>query len=416
MNRSHSSAGEGSPGGRQWLTLPGQKRVLAIVHSLTYLKRMRDVLALFEGDFRVQVLFTAPPHVFGGEVPHALRELGSAVVPWEQATRERFDLALAAGPRGVSEVDAPLVALSHGAGYVKRISGLGPEEDGIPGLRRKDVMPDGATLPAALTVPHTEELRGLARSCPEALPITRVVGDPVCDRVTASLPHRAAYREALGLRAEEKLVLFLSTWGPHSAFAKAETLLPRLATELPKDRFRTAVLLHPNVFAWHGRYQVSAWLAACVRRGIAIFPPETEWRSLLIAADHLLGDHGSLSVYATLTDAPILLASSPEGEINPDSPAATLAATAPALTGSTPLPEQLAYAASQYRREEYAAIAARLTSCPGEFARRMRRVLYLALGLGQPAHEPPTARLPLPVRPPEWSGPGAPGAAWEVSA
>lgn len=390
-------------GARQWLTMLGRKKLLAIVHSVTYIKRLLDVLSLLEDDFRVQVLFTAPPHVFGAEVPRFLSRLGSAVLPWESITRMTFDLALAAGPQGVAQVQAPLVALPHGAAYVKRITGLGPAEDGVAGLRRRDILPDGSTLPAALVLPHKDELRILERSCPEALPVARVIGDPVHDRITASLPHRDRYRRALGLDDGRKLVVLVSTWGPHSSFGHIEALLPRLITELPADQYRTAILVHPNAWAGHGPYQIWSWLAQCMRRGIAVVPPEGDWRSVLLAADFIIGDHGSVTLYGTLTGAPILLAASPEQEINPDSPAAALATTAHVITPTRSLQDQLAYAATEYRADDYAAIAARISSEPGRFNRNMRRLIYQLLGLGQPAHEPVTAPLPMPPALDHWT-------------
>ncbi|MFF8960724.1 hypothetical protein [Streptomyces sp. NPDC014894] len=394
--------------GRQWLTLVGSKRVLAVVHTVTYTKRLLDLLALLEADFRLQVVFSAPPHAFGDEVPRFLARLGSAVVPWEEAVRMTFDLALAAGPRGVERLRAPLITVPHGAGYLKRITGtIGA---GVAGLRRQDLAP-GGRLPAAVVVPHHAEVAELGRNCPEALPLVRVVGDPVHDRIAASLPLRAAYREALGVADGQKLVVAASTWGPRSSFGRFETLLPRLVRELPGEEFRTAVLVHPNVWSGHGAWQVRAWLARCSERGAVLVPPEADWRSVLIAADWIIGDHGSVTLYGTLTGAPLLLAASPEQEINPDSPAAALAVTAPALSAVHPLPDQLAYAAREYRAEEYAEISARITSEPGRFNRNMRRLMYQVLGLGQPAHEPVTVPLPRPPSLDSW----APGR-WGASA
>ncbi|QXE35657.1 hypothetical protein KQY30_16725 [Streptomyces sp. GMY02] len=410
LGSSDTTGQQPSARSRQWLTLAGRKKVLAIAHTLTYVKRLLDVLSLLEADFRVQVVFTVPPHVFGDEVPRYLAQLGSPLLPWEEAKRLRFDLALAAGPQGVADVSAPLIALPHGANYVKRIVGAGEAEAGVAGLRRRDIMPDGKTLPAALVVPHRDELRELARSCPEALPVAHVIGDPAHDRITASLPLRDAYRRALGLTDGRELVVFASTWGPGSSFGRIEALVPRLIGELPADRYRTAVLVHPNVWSGHGPWQIRAWLAECSRRGIAIVPPEADWRSVLIAAHRLLGDHGSVTLYGTLTGAPILLTGSPAEEINPMSPAAALAMTAPTLSPAHPLVSQLDYAAAEYREEEYAAIASRITSEPGGFNRRMRRLMYEVLGLGQPAHEPLTVPLPMPPPLKAWTAASARGA------
>ncbi|PVE04343.1 hypothetical protein [Streptomyces scopuliridis] len=396
------SATAGPPGAeaRQWLTLVGCKKVLAVVHTVTYVKRLLNVLSLLEADFRLQVVFTMPPHVFGDEVPQFLARLGSPVLSWEEATNTRFDLALAAGPGGVERLDAPLITLPHGAAYLKRITGV--SDAGIAGMRKRDLIP-GGKLPAAVVLPHRAELRELAHHCPEVLSVAHVVGDPVHDRITASLPLRAAYRRALGLAEKQKLVVAVSTWGPHSSFARFDMLLPRLMGELPPEQYRTAVLAHPNVWSKHGAWQVKAWLAQCSQRGIGLVPPEGDWRSVLIAADWIIGDHGSVTLYGTLTGAPILLASSPEQEINPSSPAATLAVVAPVLSPSHPLVDQLHYARAEYRRDEYVAIASSITSEPGHFGRNMRRLMYRVLGLGQPAYEPVTVPLPEPPALGSWA-------------
>ncbi|MFF5533145.1 hypothetical protein ACFY71_11775 [Streptomyces cinerochromogenes] len=394
---------EASATGRQWLTLLGRRTVLTVAHTITYAKRLVDVLSLLEDDFRVQVAFTAPPHVFGDEVPRFLERLGCAVLPWEEAVRMPFDVAVAAGPRGVERLSAPVITLPHGAAYLKRMRS-GPEA-GVFGLRRQDVSP-GGKLPAAVVLPHHADLAELARHCPEAVPLAHVVGDPAYDRMSVSLPRRAAYRRALGLGDAEKLVVVASTWGTHSAFGRLTALLPRLLAELPAERYRCAVLAHPNVWSGHGAWQVRAWLARCARSGIALAPPEADWRSVLIAADWIIGDHGSVTLYGTLTSAPILLVTSPSQEINPQSPAAALAVTAPALSPVHPLVDQLEYAAAEYRREEYAAIGARITSEPGRFHRNMRRLLYRTLGLGQPAHAAVTAPLADPPPLSTWSRAG----------
>jgi hypothetical protein len=382
------------PEAREWLTVLGSRKVLAVAHTVTYAKRLLDVLDVLEGDFRVQVVFTVPPHVFGAGVKAFLARRGCATVPWDQAVRNDYDLALTAGPGGIEQVRAPLITMPHGAGYLKRITGTA--DDGVAGMRRRDLFP-GGRAPAAVVLPHRDELDELRRHCPPAVPFAHVVGDPVHDRIVASRARRGAYRTALGLRAGQKLLVAVSTWGPRSSFARFEALLPRLMSELPARGFRTAVLLHPNAWAAHGPWQINAWLARCRQAGISLVPPEADWRSVLVAADWVLGDHGSVTLYSLLTQAAVLLATpTPDDEVNPASPAAALALAVPTLTASHPLLEQLQYAAAERRDEERAAITARITSEPGRFNSRMRRLMYRVMRLGEPAHRPATVPLPKP--------------------
>ncbi|GLF96572.1 hypothetical protein [Streptomyces yaizuensis] len=399
----------GGRGTTQWLTLPNCKKVLFVVHTEVYGQRLRDLLPLLESDLRVQVGFTIAPHAFNPGAERSLRSLGGAVLPWEEALRTTFDLVLAAGSQGVDKLRGPLIRLPHGAGHMK-LSRLTDDRDpgeagagagaerAVGGLGRKYLVRDGRVVPRALALAHRDDLVTLERSCPEALPIAEVVGDATYDRITASRPLRRRYRAALGLRRGQRLVLFCSTWGTGSSFNRLDALLPRLRTELPPDRYRAAVLVHPNVWSGHGEWQVRSWLAAARRQGVAVVPPEADWRTLLIAADHVVGDHGSVTLYSTLTRAAPLLARFPAEDVDPASPGAELARIAPALSPSHPLTEQLAYAraAARAAAPEYARIGRRISSEPGRSGRNTRRLMYRLLGLGEPAYEPVLPPLPLP--------------------
>ncbi|MFJ6616872.1 hypothetical protein ACIQOW_04710 [Kitasatospora sp. NPDC091335] len=380
-----------------WETLRDRKEVLVVAQTMVYAKRLHDFYALLASDLRIHVQFTVAPHTFNGGTAEVLRALGGTVLPWEQAVRHEFDLVLAAGSQGIEQLHGPVVRLPHGAGNIKLSRRNGPDgERAAIGLGPDYLYWEGRLVPAAFALAHEEELFELRRSCPEALPIAEVVGDPCYDRIAAALPHRERYRAALGLRPEEKLVLVSSTWGDGSLFTRLDAVLPRLTTELPRHGYRAVLLAHPNIAARHSAYAVRSWAKATARGAVTVIPPETDWRPLLVAADFVIGDHGSVTLYGAMTGAPVLLAEYPHRHVNPRSPAAQLAGTAPALAPGHPLTGQLAYAAEQYRPEDYAAIAARISSEPGRFDRNARRLLYRVLGLGQPAHTPDPQPLPLP--------------------
>jgi hypothetical protein len=388
---------------QHWLTVRDCKKILAVASTLTFTQRLLDVLPLLETDLRVEVSFTVAPHQFGEGIDRFLNRLGCPVLPWDEAVRSTdFDLALAAAWSDIDQLRVPLILLSHGAGHIKRArnwtrTGQESEWDRPPGMFSRDNLTrSGRVVPAVLGLAHRGELAMLARSCPEAVPVARVLGDPAFDRLAASLPQREAYREALGLERGHRLVVAASTWGHSSTFGRLDVLLPRLLGELPRPAYRTAVLTHPNIWAGHGWWQVRGWLSVYRRHGIAVVPPEADYRAVLAAADFVIGDHGSVTSYATLTKAPILLARDPHTEVHNASPAAALARIAPALSPMHPLEEQLIYAAEQYRPEDHAAVAARISSEPGRFNRNTRRLIYRRLGMGEPAVPPVTEPAPLP--------------------
>ncbi|MFI9788232.1 hypothetical protein ACIHEI_32710 [Kitasatospora sp. NPDC051984] len=399
-----------------WATLPNCKRVLAVVHTEVYGQRLREVCELLGSDLRVQVVFTVAPHAFNDGVAAFLMRLGGTVVPWDEAVRTEFDLILVAGPRGIDQLHGPVVRLPHGTGNLKLTRALPPvgsvsgardqggagtgaaqHERQVYGLGRDSLLWEGRPNAAAYALAHRDDLTELERTCPEVLPLAEVVGDGDRDRIAAALPRRPEYRAALGLAEEEQLVLLCSTWGPNSVFGRLDTFLPRLVRELPAGRFRSALVLHPNVSAGHGRWQVRRWVDGVSGGSVSLVTQEVDWRPMLVAADYVIGDHGSVTLYATLTRARILLARFPHQDVNPRSPGMQLALTAPALDPARPLAGQLAYADRVYRPEAYAEIAARISSEPGEFLPRIRRLLYQVLKLSEPAYPPTEPPLPLPA-------------------
>jgi hypothetical protein len=176
----------------------------------------------------------------------------------------------------------------------------------------------GRVVPAAIVLPHREWRRQLRRSCPEALPAAVIGGDPAYDRLVASMPHRERYRRALGVGGEERLVVVSSTWGPRSLHARHPELPSRLLTEASRTRYRVAVVLHPNIWHHHGSWQVRAWYADCLRRRVVLIPPE-DWRGVLVAADRVIGDHGSVTYYAASVSVPTVVGTYPDDAIDPES-------------------------------------------------------------------------------------------------
>ncbi len=353
----------------RWGTGDNSRTVLVVVHSVTAGTRLTDVTPLLESDLRIQVVFTSSPSSFPAGTGEFLRRLGAVVVPWQQAIRERFDLAVAASYGRLEQLHAPALTLSHGVGYGKypdRWKGYGPAASRTAwGLERQQLVYHGRVIPAAIALAHGDGVSQLKRSCPEAVPAAFVAGDPCYDRLTASLPFRDGYRRALGVKDGQKLVVVSSTWGPGSLLGRYRSLVPRLLAELPRDEYRVVAILHPNIWHWHGHWQVQAWYADAMRNGLGLVPPEEGWRAALAAADVVVGDHGSVTCYAASIGVPVLLAAFPKDGVDPDSPVTALGRIAPRMHPDRPLLPQLTDTAAAYSAEHYAELAGKVTSVPG---------------------------------------------------
>jgi len=382
----------------RWVTRAGCRTVLAVAHTVTSTQRLIDVVDYVESDPRVQVVFTVAPDAFNHPVSAYLHRLGALVLPWEQAVRERFDLALAAAHGGLRELHAPLVVMAHGAGHGKLsrpglYGGALLAHRSVYGLDAERLTGDGRVLASALLLAHDDERDVLRRQCPEALAAAVVTGDPCYDRLVASLPGRDRYRRALGVRAGQELVVVSSTWGRDGLFGNVPDLLPRLMDQLSPARFRVGALLHPAVWGAHGARQVRAWTRDCREAGLILLDPAEDWRAMLVAADHVLGDHGSVTVYAAALGRSVLCLAPATGTATASGSAQALVlASAGRCDPDRPLVPQLRAA----RPLDTGAVTAALTSRPGQAARLIRQALYQLLRLPEPGSHRRVTPVPTP--------------------
>jgi hypothetical protein len=407
MNDFGSPGGAGgapSPGltsaGPWWHTVRTQRRVLVMISTMTSAKRLLDIAGLFHGDMRVQLLFTIPPDVFNHGASDFLRTHGVPVMPWDQVSHETFDLAVTANFGHIDQVDAPVAVFSHGASRNSRARARGrgsiPVTGPVIGFSRSDLIRAGMLVPSALALGHERELALLEAGCPEALPIVSVVGDPCYDRITRDTALRDEYRAALGVGDDQTLVVATSTWRENSLLGSAPHLLQQLAG-LPGPQYATVLLTHPNIWAAYGSYQMRSWLGRATHDGLIMVPPSLDWQPFVMAADFIIGDHGSVTLYGAATGRPVLLGAFPDDDVHPRSGAAVLGACAPRIIHGVPLDQQLRHAAREFDPAATARAAGLISSEPGAFARHTRRLLYGLLRLGQPAFD---ASLPVADAPP----------------
>jgi hypothetical protein len=361
-------------GGAHRVTVPGCRKVLVIVPSVVACTRLLDLLPLLDSDFRVQVYFTQPEPC--GHTAKLLTAIGALVVPWEMALQHEFDLVLAASYRGIDRAPGPVLVLPHGAGAMKsrqRVRAAGHDAQPVHGLDRQLLMRDGRVPASVLALSHDHELSVLESSCPEALPAAVVAGDICLDRMRASLPFRSHYRRALGVAPDETLVTISSTWTPESTFCQRPDLYRSLSA-----KHRVAAVLHPNIWATHGEWQVRSWLAGT---GVIVVPPEEGWRATMIASDVVVGDFGSTTQYAAAVGARVLLATCPEVRAG---------SLADALFRAVPM-----YADDIAEAVVVPGFADLISSRPGQAGAILRATMYRLLDLPEPAHAVPVSPCSL---------------------
>ncbi|GAA4851212.1 hypothetical protein GCM10025787_37980 [Saccharopolyspora rosea] len=374
----------------RWDTRDVRRRVLGVVRTLTALDRLLDVLPVLADDMRVETRFSiARGSEFSADLDDHLHRIGARIADWGEATPASFDFAISPSGNGpLHELGIPLMTLPHGAGHHKlRATDEGVATE-VSGLSRTQLTHRGEVVPTVVGLSHDDQLDVLRRHCPEALPRAEVIGDPCFARLRASLPVREHYRDALGTE-HRTLVLVASTWGGESLFGREGDLAAELVAELPAADYQVALVLHPNIWAKYGRYQIESWTWTARRRGLVLVPPLRSWQAALVAADVVVSDHGSLAFYAAALGTPLLLAAFGEHEIAPGSPMSLLGARAgrlrrgdlkSQLDGAQPVPDHDHLAAMAFQDRPY---------------QRLRDVVYRCLELEPPSW--PAAAEPVDV-------------------
>ncbi|MGP2441466.1 hypothetical protein [Streptomyces sp. JW3] len=393
----------------RWSTFPGERTLVVAARTVTSTVRVLETLpSLLCDDHRVSVVFAYDPtSAFNAGVLELLHDAGCRVMPWEQLGSITPDLILSASENiEVPKGDCPVLVLPHGVGFQKFVP-----DSRSPGERLSGAVADSLleTGRAWLAVSHPEQEEQLLAAHPKAAGRTLLVGDPCFDEIVGSRPRRDAYREALGVAEHQRLVMVSSTWGPTSVLGRLPDLLPRLLAQLPCDEYRVGAIIHPNVWSAHGAWQIRTLYAAALDAGLLLMPAVHAWRPALVAADVLVGDHGSVTLYGASSGMPLLLASF-GGDAVPGTAVHELAAVAPRLDPRGDLLRQVDDVVRGHPPQRYARVADRAFAEPGHALARLRAVLYRLLKLPEPASPPPSA-LMLPITDP----PLSPVTSWQAT-
>ncbi|MFH9267823.1 hypothetical protein ACH4KN_26790 [Streptomyces sp. NPDC017546] len=379
----------GADAGR-WSTFHGEKTLVVAARTVTSTVRVLECLpALLRGDARVTVVFAHDPtSAFGDGVLELLHDAGCRVIPWAQVRHAEPDLILTASENvDVPEGPCPVLVLPHGIGFQKQVPDSRGPRDRLSGVVPDRLLESGR---AWLAISHPSQEEQLLSSHPKAAGRTLLVGDPCYDELLVSAGRADTYRRALGVPAGHRLVVLSSTWGRTSLIGQDPELAARTLAALPYDEFRVAAIVHPNVWSGHGSWQIRTLLAPALEAGLMLVPHIHAWRPALVAADVVVGDHGSVTLYGAALGKPVLLGAFGSESVD-GTAAAALGRTAPRLDADGDVREQIMSALAEQTPGRFAAIAEGAFDRPGQALARLRAALYHLLDLTEPRPDPPPA-------------------------
>ncbi|MEV0277757.1 hypothetical protein AB0I22_15450 [Streptomyces sp. NPDC050610] len=396
------------PDAHRWRTFPGRKTVVAAARTVTSTVRVLETLPdLLRGDDRLTVVFAYDPtSAFGDGVLDLLHDAGCRVMPWSQLADIEPDLIVSASENiDVPAGDCPVLVLPHGVGFQKLVPDSRSARSRLSGMVPDALLEAGR---AWLAVSHPEQEEQLAAAHPKTAGRTLLVGDPCFDQLLRGLPRRSEHRRALGVTGGRRLAVLSSTWGPTSLLGRDPDLVRGLLAALPYDEYRLAAITHPNVRSAHGDWETHRILAPAVDAGLLLMSPVHDWRPALTAADVVIGDHGSVTLYGAALGKPVLLAAFGSDAV-PETAAAGLGRAAPRLDPHGDLYEQVEEAVRTHAPDRYADIARRAFADPGQAVARLRTAVYELLKLPEPRSAPPLTALPAPA-----ASPAADVTSWRV--
>jgi len=344
------------------------------VRSVGSGQRLLDVVELLVSDPRLRIVFSKVPSIWANGVDGLLRDVGVTTLDWDRASTRAFDLVITASRCDVRRDRAPVVVIPGACGRRRVVP---RSHDGLVPVPR----PAGS---AVLLTAHSDDLRRVGRD--------RVVlaGDLSFDRLALSAGSRGAYREALRVPVGHRLVVVVSAWGRGSLIVREPALLHRFADELAEDRYRVAVLIHPMAWFSQDVEHLNAWMTTARTASVQVIDPFTEWRPVVAAADLVVGDRGSITLYSAGAGLPVLLTSPVHAGSTPTGRPAAVAhhAAVPRLRSDVPLPSQVDAARASRSPVLQRHVSEHITSVPGQAARRIRARIYRMLRLPPPSAEP----------------------------
>ncbi|MFD0555441.1 hypothetical protein ACFQ3B_00060 [Stackebrandtia endophytica] len=383
------------------MTLGTQRSILFVGRTTQSSARLfYDVMPLLLDDDRIQIFYTVDPTtMFSDRFPEFLQSHHVKLVPWESAVSGKFhcDVTVTASAHEtLQQLPGKKFVMGHGAGHHKYRATVDGFEEVEAGLSPNQLLSEGRVHPSVIALAGREQLDRLRLRTPQAADHAVVTGDVCAERLHLSLPHRHRYRHHLGLRPGQRLITLTSTWGPHSLIARRSNLAIRLLSRLPADEYRVALILHPNCWDWHGEPNVTGLLRTARAAGLILVEPHEGWRATVIASDCVVGDHGSVGLFAADIGRPLLYGAFGDVEVPPGSPGAELRALVSDLDDEADLRVQLDQAVERHDPSAARAITSTVLEPDHAPAATTFRLLYRLLELEPPGEAPTPEPFPLP--------------------
>jgi len=214
---------------------------------------------------------------------------------------------------------------------------------------------------------------------PEISSSLKVVGDLRADQMLSMWKERKQIREQLGIKPDEKVILFGCTWGKESMMESMRHELINEARKL-KNKYRFIFSTHPQHWPPHQNNATSIGLSLLKheKEGFIIRRQPSSCLPYLIAADAAIVDFSSTIVYQVLLKTPMACTPFPEHVIHEQSTRRSIYNACPHFSNPKDLEETIEHLL-EINISEYKHLSHQILSYPGEAKKRIKKDLEINL-------------------------------------
>ena len=389
--------GPAAPDAARWATFRGEKIVVCLARTYTSAITGLDLMRIFDGDEQVKVLYTVCP---GSKFERGAAELfrwhNVDTIPFDALPEARCHLFVTTSEKidFTSLPKVPAIVVPHGVGFNKFVPDADSDADRLSGLVDNASLRGGNVTQMTT---HPDLVRQLEEVTEHIVGRTELGGDFGFDLLRNSRIERGVYRRALGLAQGQHLVVFSSTWGSESLSGLETWEIERALAQLPIETFKVALVLHPNIWSFEGEGNVRRRLNRLVERsGLVLVDPRQGWHAVFVAASVVVGDNGSLSLYAAMNGTPLLIYAF-SSKVVSRTTMEFLGATAPRLDPVRNLRDQIQDAIAGEGQIAPQLLVDRTISHPGQADELLRDLCYRKMGLAAPTDELPVRAAASPI-------------------
>lgn len=345
---------------------------------------MADYLApfldLFSTDDRLKFHITYPPDPHSEDPSQSMRSVFAHLPEINRyvARLRVWDLVVCADHCfGNGRQRSPSIYIGHGAKSKAATS------DDVEYTYGPDAM-DRHHRPAYRVMLEDDEDYATAAIAanPDLRDVIKVVGHPDIDRLPAAVAQRDAFRSQLGFAPNDRVVFFLSTWGPHSLFhVMGDALLEQAGQMQSTHRFILSIHSHEYRPAPAGKRTWGPYLESLAPDGFIVRPPREDWLPYLIASDCVVSDYCGLIEYAVRLQKPLVFTPTPAELIWKSSLMWKARQSFPVITDATQLPTAIETAMAMPHPIDTLPTASTAEKHPGTTETNIRREICALLNL-----------------------------------